>query len=345
MGKLTLLDIIKENFIDINITNINKVMISAVKLGLEFKIVINNEKEVSKRNQEIVRSIDYKGIGELVNLTDLEVVFFEEHLNKEEIAGLKELQNLRVDGHDFKDIMFLKELKKLNKLLIPKKRRSTVTVDISILENLEKLSSLDVRCSKIIGCEAISKLEQLEYLCMGSSGIEDLKFIHNCSGLKELKLYNNENLSNLKGIEQILSLQNLDLGGIGAKAKFDEIGELVDLVELNLSCNKGDIDVSSFKKLKKLEKLTLDLSKVKNFEYITELSALKELRLETVKTVKDFTAIGELSYLETLVLRKNRQLTDISFLAPLKNLKHLEIYECGKIDDYSAVGHVEKVVK
>ena len=176
-------------------------------------------------------------------------------------------------------------------------------------------------------------------------GINNIRCIEGLQKLRALKLDYNEELNDLAGLEKLSLLKTVGLNGIGLKAKFDEVGELVNLVELELNCNKAYIDIGLLQNLKKLEVLCLDLSKVKNFEYIKELSALKELRMETVKTVKDFTAIGELSHLETLVLRKNRQLTDISFLAPLKNLKHLEIYECGKIDDYSAVGHVEKVVK
>ena len=345
MRKLILLEIIKEDFTDISINDIERVEIAEEKAGIQFRIRINDEKEVTKRNGGIIETIDYTGIEELKYLTDLEVRFFEEHLNIEEISELKGLKKLKINGHNLKDITFLKGLTNLTELVIPKKRENDVWIDISVLGELQNLIGLQVGCLKLNGCEAISKLRKLEYLGLGNTGIDNVEFIKELCQIKELQLFNNEKLNSLKGLEQLVLLEKLDLANIGSKAKFDEVGELVNLVELDLSCYKAYIDIGLLQNLKKLEVLCLDLSKVKNFEYIKELSALKELRMETVKTVKDFTAIGELSHLETLVLRKNRQLTDISFLAPLKNLKHLEIYECGKIEDYSAVEHVEKVVK
>ena len=344
MKEIVLIDFIRDKFSSMESNDIYKVKISLMMLGFEMKVTINDQQELIEEYDIPIKSIDYKGIGEIVNLTDLEVILFEEHLNIEEISELKGLKKLKINGHNLKDITFLKGLTNLTELVIPKKRENDVIVDISVLGELQNLISLQVGCLKLNGCEAISKLRKLEYLGLGNTGIDNVEFIKELCQIKELQLFNNEKLNSLKGLEQLVLLKKLDLANIGSKAKFDEVGELVNLVELDLSCNKAYIDIVLLENLKKLKVLCLELSKVKNFEYINELSALKELRMETVKTVKDFTSIGELSYLETLVLRKNRQLTDISFLAPLKNLKHLEIYECGKIEDYSAVEHVEKVV-
>lgn len=79
MRKLILLEIIKENFPDISINDIERVEIAEERAGIQFRIRINDEKEVTKRNRGIIETIDYTGISELVNLTDLEVILFEEH--------------------------------------------------------------------------------------------------------------------------------------------------------------------------------------------------------------------------------------------------------------------------
>lgn len=330
MKEIVLIDFIRDKFSSMESNHIYKVKITLMMLGFEMKISINDQQELIEEYDIPIKSIDYKGIGEIVNLTDLEVILFEEHLNIEEISELKGLKKLKINGHNLNDITFLKGLKELETLWIPKKRENAVWIDISVLGELQNLIGLQVGCLKLNGCEAISKLRKLEYLGLGNTGIDNVEFIKELCQIKELQLFNNEKLNSLKGLEQLVLLKKLDLANIGLKAKFDEVGELVNLVELELNCNKAYIDIGLLQNLKKLEVLCFDLSKVKNFEYIKELSALKELRMETVKTVKDFTAIGELSHLETLVLRKNRQLTDISFLAPLKNLRHLEIYEWGR---------------
>lgn len=156
MKEIVLIDFIRDKFSSIESNDIYKVKISLMMLGFEMKVSINDQQELIEEYDIPIKSIDYKGIGELVNLTDLEVILFEEHLNIEEISELKGLKKLKINGHNLKDITFLKDLKELEILWIPKKRENNVWVDISVLENLKNLTNLNISCIKVTGSECLN---------------------------------------------------------------------------------------------------------------------------------------------------------------------------------------------
>ena len=123
MKEIVLIDFIRDKFSSMESNHIYKVKISLMMLGFEMKISINDQQELIEEYDIPIKSIDYKGIGEIVNLTDLEVILFEEHLNIEEISELKGLKKVKINGHNLKDITFLKGLKELETLWIPKKEK------------------------------------------------------------------------------------------------------------------------------------------------------------------------------------------------------------------------------
>ena len=179
-------------------------------------------------------------------------------------------------------------------------------------------------------------------------GIENLKYLKNCS------LIGNENKIQIKNLNKLKELNNLKGITIWYTILDDLscINEISSLENIEIRfCNVNNISELQISKLKKLvivdcqisnidnlkgacELETLDLSKnkIKDISALVNLTKLKSLNLDE-NEIDDISALSNLTNLITLSLRKNK-IKDISALGNLKLLSQLVLAE-NAIEDCS----------
>jgi len=179
-------------------------------------------------------------------------------------------------------------------------------------------------------------------------GIENLKYLKNCS------LIGNENKIQIKNLNKLKELNNLKGITIWYTILDDLscINEISSLENIEIRfCNVNNISELQISKLKKLvivdcqisnidnlkgacELETLDLSKnkIKDISALVNLTKLKSLNLDE-NEIEDISALSNLTNLITLSLRKNK-IKDISALGNLKLLSQLVLAE-NAIEDCS----------
>lgn len=179
-------------------------------------------------------------------------------------------------------------------------------------------------------------------------GIENLKYLKNCS------LVGNENKIQIKNLNKLKELNNLKGITIWYTILDDLscINEISSLENIEIRfCNVNNISELQISKLKKLvivdcqisnidnlkgacELETLDLSKnkIKDISALVNLTKLKSLNLDE-NEIEDISALSNLTNLITLSLRKNK-IKDISALGNLKLLSQLVLAE-NAIEDCS----------
>jgi hypothetical protein len=132
---------------------------------------------------------------------------------KPSIEVIKRFTNLRylyLEGHE-KGIEVVKSLKKLEKIVL----RSISTKDLSYLEELDNLWSVDIKLGGIKQFNSLTKVQNLKYLELWQiKGLGDLQFISEIKSLQHLFIQSLKqvtvfpNLENLKKLKR-LSLENL----------------------------------------------------------------------------------------------------------------------------------------
>lgn len=198
--------------------------------------------------------------------------------------------------------------------------------------NIKNVTDLDVRDTKDIG------------------GIENLKYLKNCS------LIGNENKTQINNLNKLKELNNLKEIAIWYTTLDDLscINEIPSLENVEIRfCNVNNISELQVSKLKKLvivdaqlsnidnlknanelENLNLSKNKIKDISALSNLTKIKFLDLHE-NEVEDISALSNLTNLITLNLRKNR-IRDISALENLKLLSQVVLAE-NAIEDCSVL--------
>ncbi len=128
-----------------------------------------------------------------------------------EVSNLKTLMTLFLGGEwdnewIISDISFLEKLTGLQSLDL----RSNQISDYSFLEKLTGLQSLDLRYNKISDISFLEKLTGLQSLDLRSNQISDISFLEKLTGLQSLDLRENK-ISDISFLEKLTGLQSLDL--------------------------------------------------------------------------------------------------------------------------------------
>ncbi|WP_411678844.1 leucine-rich repeat domain-containing protein [Clostridium thailandense] len=201
--------------------------------------------------------------------------------------------------------------------------------DISGIENLVNLKSLDLTYSQVEDISELKGLKNLEELWLYDNKITDISALKDLTNLKNLQLYGNQ-ITDIPSLRGLTNLEYIDLGN----NKIHDITllkELHNLKELNLVYN-NITDVSSLKELTNLNSLNLDNNNITDISPLGKLSNLKKLSLSSNKTT-DISPLKGLINLNSLVLDDNN-ITDISPLKGLTNLNYL-VLGSNKITDIS----------
>jgi len=199
--------------------------------------------------------------------------------------------------------------------------------DLSPLEALENLTSLQLGGDSIESIKPLAKLLRLETLhlsnCDVLSNIAPLESLQN---LEVLSMYSCYRVTRLDSLAKLSNLRDLTFYGCSGIRKLDSIQSLAKLKKLEIiSCDKV-VNLEPLSKLFEMEVLKLSFCEsIVDIEPICRLSKLTELDVANCKRILDFSPIGYLTPLLKLDL-SNNNLNDLSFLEPLKNLTELKIF-------------------
>ena len=237
------------------------------------------------------------------NLKKIEI--WGHHLEKgqlpNEIGNLLHLKSIDLISCGLKTLPdTFKNLKNLKKIRLAGLPMNTFP---EVLTDLENLETLEIRATLAKIPDSLSKLKKLKKLDLSGSLNE---------GRMEITGKGDENLY-LRPIPEA-------------------IGKLENLEELNLS-TCGVFDISPLIGLKKLKKLDVEYSALKNCEGFSNFIQLEELNLETSYDLKNIEGLKGLP-IKKLNLSSN-YMKSIEVIATLEHLESLNIEHCDSIKEYA----------
>ena len=227
-----------------------------------------------------------------------------EELDLTFLKNLPDLENLSLELHTLGNDAEIAQLKKLKNFSLVSNQ-----TDFSFLHNLEcPLETLFIATdeSKYAKSDlsAILKFKQLKSLSVGRY---------------------NKNLAQI--VTALPELEELVLTSVSALKNINFITEKQTLKKLQLNqCGIDDYD--SIKNLKNLKALGLSRpAKLESLDFISELTDLQYLFLQTVNNPTKFPNIGHLHKLKRVVLYSVKSIMDFSTLSKATSLKEFAFYD------------------
>jgi len=190
---------------------------------------------------------------------------------------------------------------------------------------LLQITHLDASGRGIKNLEGIENLRRLSVLNLRDNMIDDLSPIKALDKLKELDLRNNsvENLESISGLESLVKL-NLRQNKI---SHIEALLNLKNIKELNL--NRNNINtIEELQDLSSLEKLNLGYNDIFCLNPLKKLTALKELNIDSNYRINNFSPIERLKNLRVLILNNIPLEQHTKHLKPLTKLEKLSLRNC-----------------
>ena len=257
----------------------------------------------------------------------------------------KGLKKLDITGNNVSDLTPLMDLTELEWLSF----KDNVVTDLRPLMGMRSLHYINAEGNGITGTAALATLTDLNELYLAFNQMEDLSGLHSLVNLRRLGLENTGlddedliELSNMSGLDELRIYDNPELTGEAVDALKEQLrgctiqhseliyyidicGERVkeDATELELF-GRGISDISSVPLLKKLEKIDLGANEIENIYPFQYMSApLRELRIAN-NNISDGTALMYLNSLELLDISGNR-LSSVSPIMQISTLKWVKL--------------------
>lgn len=196
---------------------------------------------------------DYSALGELSSFTDL--TFLNTSLTKnnaKQIGKLKNLRSLSIWDYSGEDLSALKNLTKLESLLLAVDSgygfNKDLSKDLSFINKMKNLKELDLFVSyevKLPSLGNLTKLEKLRVTCDYYALNGEIKTISGLDKLKNLKVLDlcdlmGFSVSDLSALADLKNLEELDLFDIGG-IDTDTLSRLPSLKKLGY-CRVGDAE-------------------------------------------------------------------------------------------------------
>jgi len=178
---------------------------------------------------------------------------------------------------DFKfkklSLLFLNNFTSLEKLLLSGK-----FIDFENVKILANLKNIFFDKYKFDNISIFEKLQGLEYLTIRHSAIDDLTVLSHLKSLKYLELWKIRNLSNIEWLNKLVSLQNINLGGLRVE-EIPDLSALKKLRRIDLSL-KNITSIKSLSKAPHIEEIILrGMNKIEMNEYKSFLKHPSLIRL------------------------------------------------------------------
>lgn len=213
-------------------------------------------------------------------------------------------------------------------------RRNEI-VDISILKELNQLSSLGLSENQIADISPLKELNQLTSLGLSENQIPDASPLKELNLLRVLDLSVNQidDTSPLKGLNQLMFL-NLSENQI---TDVSPLKDLNQLTVLKLSRNKIE-DITALESIKGLSVLSLSDNKIKNIFSLGQLKKIKYLNLNG-NFIQNTIIFKNLKNIEELYLSRTK-ITNFLFLKEFKKIIKIGLAD-NKIDDIAFLGQLK----
>jgi len=238
-----------------------------------------------------------------------------------EIEKLNRLKTLVIGGEDQNEweITDISCLEKLNTLQTVNLSGNKIS-DISFLKKLTAIHTLDLSINQISNIGFLKNLTALQTLNLLGNKISDISSLENLTALQTLELSFNR-INDINFFENLTALQKLDLYG----NEISDIGNLEKLTTLQtLDLRYNNIsDINFLEKLTALQTLELSGNKISDINFLEKLTALQTLELSGNK-ISDISLLEKFTALQTLDLSYNK-ISDISYLEKHTNLQTLNL--------------------
>lgn len=192
----------------------------------------------------------------------------------------------------------------------------------------------------------------------------DLQFLERIPSLRKLSA---DCLRNVKGIEAIGNIQNIETLGVGVfeldnfdflnkitptlkelflhqtrskKPKIDSIGRFQNLEYLYLEGQSKEIE--EIKRLKDIKKIVLRSISTENLDYLAGQEYLWSVDIK-LGGIKNFDALKTLTNLKYLELWQIRDLADLSFISSLQSLQNLFIQSLRNVEKLPSFDKLKKL--
>ncbi|MBE7174030.1 MAG: leucine-rich repeat domain-containing protein [Williamsia sp.] len=249
------------------------------------------------------------------------------------LLGFKRLGLLRklfLNNSNLSDISFLQHLTGLQSLDL---RYNQIT-DISFLQHLTGLQSLDLRYNQITDISFLQNLTSSKSLDLSSNHISNFSFLQHLTSLQSLDLSFNQ-VTDISFLQNLTNLQSLDLS-YNQITDVSFLQNLTNLQKLDLRSNQIS-DISFLRHLTGLQRLNSSSNKITDISFLQHLAGLQSLNISS-NEITDISFLQHLTGLQSLNLRYN-QITDISFLQNLTSLKSLDL-SSNHIRDFNFLQHL-----
>ena len=189
--------------------------------------------------------------------------------------------------------------------------------DISFLQNLTALTSLDLHNNQISDISFLQNLAKLTSLNLHGNRISYISFLQNLTQLTSLDLSFNQ----IRGISSLQNLTSLNLS-FNQISDISFLQNLSGLTSLDLSHNQIS-DISFLQNLTELTSLDLSHNQISDISFLQDLTQLTSLNL-SFNQISDLRFLQNLTQLTSLDLRVN-QISDLRFLQNLTQLTSLDL--------------------
>ena len=201
--------------------------------------------------------------------TNYKTVIFNDKVLAEKIQKEFGISNIIECNGKYVLFMEVAKLKAKTSINLSSTRRNPGTItDITGLEEIEGLTSIDLSNNKISDFSKLSGLKSLTTLNIKSNGLTKLDSLKTVKQLKNLNASNNA-ITSIAGIKNLTGLQELDLSNNKIANNLQEISSLTKLTSVSL-INNAITNVSG---LANLKATSLDLSK----NGIADISPVKSI--------------------------------------------------------------------
>jgi len=196
----------------------------------------------------------------------------------------------------------ISELKNLKRFVCSTTNNDFSVADLTPLQGLTNLETLDLRGNKIFNLAPLEKLTNLKTLILRENKIIKIDSLAKLTMLETLSLSNNK-LGSLPDLSALRFLKYLALNA-NQLTKIDGLDSLTALQYLHLDNNKIT-SIENLEKLTLLTALSLNNNQISTIENLEHLTDLKELFLNKNK-IKKFDNLQRLHRLKKLFLKDNK---------------------------------------
>ena len=235
-----------------------------------------------------------------------------------DLAGLKNLKQLDLEGNGLSDISALAEYTGLTVLGIADNR----VKDISPLSGLVKLQELSVKNNEIEDISPLKDMKELRTLYLWENQVEDISPLSGLTELRTLYIWDNQvtDIAPLSGLTKLAKLNLVN----NRVADISPLSALTELTELRLADNRVT-DISPLSGLVKLQGLYMSGNRIPDISPLSGLTELTYLGINE-STIEDLTPLRSLTKLEQLYVR-NSCVSDLTPLSGLGALHTLDVSE------------------